>query len=431
MKNFYTIILVIYAFIFQSLAQEAIDLSELKPPSSPAFTILGLQPTEIARPKTFEALEASLLNSFFQENNFRLSNNLAIEFSPYWLASHPDLTFERYINPTIGDNILFNSSLSIGTVKYNSAVDTNIVSTDIGFGYRTMIFTGQPLQENEELIKSVKIISLNQSLILDSYNMVVTYMNSCSNVSELIDSINYNMETYWGNSANETQDRIKIINTIVIPYLSVLVETNYQDAEDKILHELLNRLTGLAHYKAITEAASKLENANKDNVGFLLEFAAAFVLDFPTSTFQYTKIPKWGIWLTPTYRLENQTFEFLGLLRFIKNEIPSQPSDNFDFGVKVNYQLDRFSVSAECIGRYQTATIFEETINDTTTTSKVSSSDFRAVVNLDYRITDNLILSYSFGENFNLNTELANDLISVFSLNFGIGGPTTNSFNLE
>ena len=287
------------------------------------------------------------------------------------------------------------------------------------------------IEENEELIKSVKIISLNQSLILDSYNMVVTYMNSCSNVSELIDSINYNMETYWGNSANETQDRIKIINTIVIPYLSVLVETNYQDAEDKILHELLNRLTGLAHYKAITEAASKLENANKDNVGFLLEFAAAFVLDFPTSTFQYTKIPKWGIWLTPTYRLENQTFEFLGLLRFIKNEIPSQPSDNFDFGVKVNYQLDRFSVSAECIGRYQTATIFEETINDTTTTSKVSSSDFRAVVNLDYRITDNLILSYSFGENFNLNTELANDLISVFSLNFGIGGPTTNSFNLE
>ena len=431
MKNFYTIILIICVFIFQSLAQEAIDLSELKPPSSPAFTILGLQPTEIARPKTFEALEASLLNSFFQENNFRLSNNLAIEFSPYWLASHPDLTFERYINPTIGDNILFNSSLSIGTVKYNSEVDTNIVSTDIGFGYRTMIFTGRPLQKNEELIKSVKIITINQSLIADSYNIVITYMNMCSNISELIDSLRNKMETYFGIPEAELKDRKIIINEIILPYLSDLKETDYQDAQEKILQELPNRLSEIAEYKAITGAATKLENANKDNVGFLLEFAAAFVLDFPTSTFQYSKIPKWGIWLTPTYRMQDQSFEFLGLLRFIKNEIPSQPSDNFDFGAKVNYQLNKFSVSAECIGRYQSATIFEETINDTTTTSKVSSSDFRAVINLDYRITDNLILSYSFGENFDLNTEVTNDLISVFSLNFGIGGPTTNSFNLE
>ena len=431
MKNFYKIVLFIYVFMYKGLSQEAIDLTELKTPSSPAFTILGLQPTEIARPKTLEAIEASLLNSFFQENNFRLSNNLAIEFSPYWLISHPDLTFEKYINPTIGDNILFNSSLSVGTVKYNNDVDTNIVSTDIGFGYRTMIFTGQPLQENEELIKSVKIISLNQSLILDSYSIVVFYIDNCNNVSELIDSLNNNMETFWGSSISELQDRINIMNDIIFPYLYNLKETDYQDAKDKILNELPNKLTELAEYKAITEAATKLENANKDNVGFLLEFAAAFVLDFPTSTFQYSGIPKWGIWLTPTYRLENQLLEFIGLLRFIKNEIPAQPSDNFDFGAKVNYQLNKFSISAECIGRYQTAKIFEETINDTTTTKKVSSSDFRAVVNLDYRITDNLILSYSFGENFDLNTELTNNLISVFSLSFGIGGPTTDSFKLE
>jgi hypothetical protein len=427
MKTLTKIILFICLLIVESTAQEAIDLSELKPPSSPAFTILGLQPTEIARPKTYEALEASLLNSFFQENNFSLSNNLALEFSPYWLVSHPNLTFERYIDPSIEDNILYSSSLSLGTIRYSSEIDTNIISTDIAIGYRTMIFAGECLKKNKDLIK---IIMSGQSLILDSYAIVPYYLETCNTIADLIDSLENNVEIFWTDkSAEEVQYRKRIVNEIIIPYVITKNEFDYETAKEMILQDLPNKLSELEEYKVITEAAAELENANKDNVGFLLEFAAAFVLGFPSSKFQYSNIPKWGIWLTPTYRLENQTFEFIGLLRFITNEIPSQFSDNYDFGAKINYQLDKFALSAECIGRYQRATISQETINDTTT-KKISSTDLKTVINVDYRITDNLILTYSFGQDFDLNTKFNNNLISIFSLNFGIGGPTTDSFIL-
>lgn len=431
MKTFYKIILLIYFLMFQSLAQEAIDLSELKSPSSPAFTILGLQPTEISRPKTFEALEASLSNTFFQENKFNLSNNLALEFTPYWFISHPELTFEKYINPSIPDNILYNSSLSLGTIKYDNEIDSNSIATDIGIGYRTMIFTGRALNENKELIKSVKLISLNQSLIVGSVNIVINYLEKCNQISELIDSIKSNWETYRSDSTGTNNDFGNIINEIIIPYLQTFNGSIYTNAKEIILQELPSKLSELSEYKVITDAASRLENTNKDNVGFLLEFATAFVLDFPTSKFQLSRVPKWGIWLTPAYRLENQSLDFIGVLRFIKNEIPIQHSDNFDFGAKINFQIDKFSLSGECIGRYQISTIFEETINDTTITRKISSSDFRAVLNIGYRMTNNLILSYTFGQNFDRHTEFKNNLISVFSLNFGIGGPTTNSFKLE
>ena len=432
MKFLPKIILCTCAFIIKSTPQEAIDLSELKPPSSPALTILDLQPDEIARPKTYEALEASLLNSFLQESNFNLSNNLAIEFTPYWLVPHPNLTFEKYINPSIEENILYSSSISISTIRFNNGIDTNIISTNIGIGYRTMIFNGEPLNRNKDLIESVELITLNQSLFVDSYNIVPYYSYICKNISELIDSISNNVELFWNSkSPEEIQDRMNIVNEIIIPYLKTKTEIDYETGNEIILQELLDILSELNEYKIIKDAASELENANKDNIGFFLEFAGAFVLDFPSSTFQYSKIPKWGIWLTPTYRLRDQSFEFVGLMRFIKNEIPSQFSDNYDFGAKINYQLGKFSLSAECIGRYQTATIFQETVSDTTATQKINSNDLKAVINVNYKIANNLILSYSFGQGFALNTEFNNNLISVFSLNFGIGGPTTNSLKLE
>ncbi len=432
MKFFPKLILCVCFFIFKGTPQEAIDLSELKPPSFPALTILGLQPDEIARPKTYEALEASLLNSFLQESNFNLSNNLAIEFTPYWLIPHPNLTFEKYINPSIRDNILYSSSISISTIRINNNIDTNIISTNIGIGYRTMIFNGQPLKRNKDLIESIKLITLNQSFFVDSYNIVPYYSFICKNISELIDSISNNVELFWNDkSPQEIQDRMNIVNEIIIPYLKNKTEFDYETGNEIILQELPDILSELKEYNIIKDAASELENANKDNVGFFLEFAGAFVLDFPSSTFQYSKIPKWGIWLTPTYRLEDQSFEFVGLMRFIKNEIPSLFSDNYDFGAKINYQLGKFSMSAECIGRYQTATIFQETVNDTTTTQKINSNDLKAVINVNYKIADNLILSYSFGQGFDLDSEFNNNLISVFSLNFGIGGPTTNSLKLK
>ena len=49
------------------VAQE--QLNKLKAPSSPAASILGLQPTEILEPKSYEALETAIYSNFTNDNN--------------------------------------------------------------------------------------------------------------------------------------------------------------------------------------------------------------------------------------------------------------------------------------------------------------------------------------------------------------------------
>ncbi|HMT28906.1 MAG TPA: hypothetical protein PKD91_06475, partial [Bacteroidia bacterium] len=127
-------LLLIAIFSNEAKSQEAIDLTELKAPSSPAFSILGVQPNDIARPKTFEALEANLFSSISGENSTILPNNYALEFSPYWLMSHPKLQYKQ-MQPGFGQTIIQNASFSVATNQYKNSEDTATIFSKMGFGF--------------------------------------------------------------------------------------------------------------------------------------------------------------------------------------------------------------------------------------------------------------------------------------------------------
>ena len=86
------------------------------------------------------------------------------------------------------------------------------------------------------------------------------------------------------------------------------------------------------------------------------------------------------------------------------------------------YQSQRFSLSGEYLQRMQTATI-SRTIDQDGFELKTTRTryDYRATLNISYRITPEIILTYCFGKAFDFSDGRKNSLISQFSVNLGFG----------
>src|SRR3970040_905129 len=70
------------------------DFNRLKTPESPAFHILGISPSAIARPTSPKAFAFSFLGSLREQEQLSLiPSNFAVEVNPYWWSAPPGLSF--------------------------------------------------------------------------------------------------------------------------------------------------------------------------------------------------------------------------------------------------------------------------------------------------------------------------------------------------
>ncbi|HET6544797.1 MAG TPA: hypothetical protein VFG46_30135, partial [Chryseolinea sp.] len=187
----------------------------------------------------------------------------------------------------------------------------------------------------------------------------------------------------------------------------------------------------------------KLYNSYKsERKGLQLEVAGALALNFPTNTFEFSTIPKWGLWLTGTINPKKvkDKKDVLGrtslitMIRYVQNDIdyfqkyaPSTAAyyrNNFDLGLKGLYQSEKFSVSVEVLSRYR-KTLLQNTENPDGSISKTSNSDWdwKYLINLTYAVTPDISINYSFGKQLDPALSVNGNIISTASLNFGFGGP--------
>ena len=73
--------------------QSQFSIDELRAPTSPAFTILNVAPTNVVRPNTPRQLALEILSAT-ERSGGDLPSNLALEIAPYWLFDRPNLTFD-------------------------------------------------------------------------------------------------------------------------------------------------------------------------------------------------------------------------------------------------------------------------------------------------------------------------------------------------
>lgn len=405
--------------------QKGEDISTLTTPSAPAFTILGFQPNEIARPKSFNAMEASLLSSFTSGANVIIPRNYAIEFSPYWFRSHPTLTFKEYVSPTAGQSLLQNLSFSLATTTEKSSEDTSQSFSKMGIGVRTQIFTGKATDYLTDVMLYATLIKNRQKVVIGMIS-VLNYIKTLSFPDKTAYRDKFDYE--FGNMLKSMKDpNLELaLKQLKIEFVDpIWVSDTIKDPENVTngINKIIEKLKEQTVTKDYQDLVKNLEFSIKEKWGFILEINGALVLDFPTNDIGYSQVPQWGIWIIPTYRLKSLHFEFIGMIRYLHKNVPNDFSDNIDLGGKLVYQSLKFSIYAEGLYRYQSMIVSKISDGSTTTTTTRKQSDYRIDCTFEYKIADKLSVNYTIGKNFNEPLVQSGNLISTVGLNFGIGGP--------
>ena len=132
----------------QGQEKPTVTLESLRTPTSPAFVLLGVEPTSIERPTTPKALAINVLSAAGDGDDL-IPRNYALEVAPYWLIDHPDLEFEDFYDPTPWQGIKQSLSISLATKDLTDDAD-GIEGTAAGLGLNLDILTGKPKPELED-----------------------------------------------------------------------------------------------------------------------------------------------------------------------------------------------------------------------------------------------------------------------------------------
>jgi hypothetical protein len=128
---------VVAATPFQAAAQStAPTLGSLRTPPSPAFTVLGIEPSAVERPMTPSDVALSFINKIRQGT---IPRDYAVEASPYWLVSQPNLSWQNDVTRNLGESVARTLSLSIATADTGTAA---LPTTSMAVGVRTLLSSG-------------------------------------------------------------------------------------------------------------------------------------------------------------------------------------------------------------------------------------------------------------------------------------------------
>lgn len=417
------------------LSADDISLSDLQAPTSPALTILGVNPEEISNPKTYSALETNLLNNFTNQGSFVIPESYALEFSPCWLGRNMDMSLSQIVNPTYGQSLWQNLAISVAnTGTSNAELSPNEKRMSLGF--RTMLWNGGEVQTErikkyDELKSSYDVIRKHNDLsvaVSSIFARVCNSMNANTNKSDLSKSI---MDAF--SSDKFLADNTKTISESLSPeefaalseHVQTIIEENFTTVSSDMLKALSenfdsNKLqTGID--ELVTEFTTLADEMSKRD-GIKTEFAGAAVLRFPEGNVDFSYLPKYGLWLTLTKESKKKPFEFGALIRYMGYPGPSSSVNNADVGLKASIQGKKITFKGEYIYRNQWTIVESAVLEDgSRTTTTNSNSDYKFMFRADYKLSDAVMISYSFGQNFDVNTEFDTNLISALSLNIGIG----------
>lgn len=418
-----------------TLVNEA-SLDALRPPGEPAFSILGVQPTEISRPKSMKALESTLANSFFDGNKIILPKNFAFEMNPYLAFKSDSMKIDTadFFNGSRKPADIFwhNLSFSAATGQFPSYLDTSLQNTRMGLGARTQISWLKSTKGSKDAFNDLQ----KKKRILADKQHVISLFNTLLN-SRVFREINDTVAAkVLIDEANNWLAKVKSTRTPEIGKLlddfwayEVKLLGGAQTAGD-VKEMMRAHVANMDDFLDIKTTAKQVQDRIDDKSGLTLEIATASLLDFPTDDIAYSRMSKWAVWSTLSYRSPGQVFEAAVLGRYTKTMLDTSAHTNsLDGGGRLTIENKQWSVSGEYIQRVQWKILSSETVGNQTTTVTYRNYDFRASLNVNYKLTDNIIINYTFGNNFTVGTETLpdNSLMSTLGLVYALGGPTVKN----
>lgn len=426
------------AFCSISYAQE--KLNKLQAPTSPAASILGIQPSAVLSPKSYQALETALYSNFIGENGKAVvPNEFALEITPYWTKNHL-LSLEEYLYPKkLADQFIRNSSLSIASTQ-NFQLGDSTATNGLGFGYRTTFYFGNK-KDREIIEKYISDLKSNQQItsLIGSEAQSLLENNKVSTKDEFIEKIkNKIIETINKNISNlSINQKNKLIEDILIEVSMLSLDINDFDL-------FLNDFNNIIDSKLKSEILfNEFKTYITNRQGWSVDIAYANLLNFPTNNFEFSYLPRQSLWITPTYHFkDNLNFlKIMGVIRyewynvdyFKKYFADSKVyENNIDYGIAISTQFEKLSIKFEMVGRNSETEISAGTDSEGNELfRRDNTSDFQYLGSFNYNLSDQIILSYSLGKSFEPMLNSDNTLISLVSLNFGFGTPSEKTLTLN
>ena len=145
------IIFLLLQFANITIAQTSnqLEFKNLETPSTPGLILFDETDAAIEKPTTPEGLGFSLLGLGRQGG--------AIEFAPYWLFNHPNLSVDKYISNITP--VLSHFSVSLASLK----TDTSQIISG-GFRVRLVQFYGNQLSTMSDLVDKIKDAQLDEDM---------------------------------------------------------------------------------------------------------------------------------------------------------------------------------------------------------------------------------------------------------------------------
>ncbi|CAN5431478.1 hypothetical protein BH09BAC1_BH09BAC1_07960 [soil metagenome] len=443
-------------YLSHAAAQEGneIVLEDMKTPASPVFVLLGSEPTSITRPTTPRGLATSLLSNV---GNGSFIPDVSLDFAPFWLKSHPHLSFEEYYNLDIekggkpskfGDRRFardFKQTSNFSIAAGN--LDKSSNGSSLGIGYRVQLYKGQishHMKSDWEFIDSIRqeLDNLsNEGLVLSDLQQ---------NIEGLIDA---DLDTLRNNESllNFIAQRIDILANYP-PFLSSLSGfkdddgkkaflTNYKylllgndkvrgariNSPDEALALIMHLLQLENNKPKRIEAIQRFRDIDFNMRGWSVEFASASLLDFPTNDWSYSRISKFGAWFTVSYRPNKgkaEHLEILAVARYL-GVFGDTVSNMLDAGARFVFAKDKFNISAEVLGRLMIAQPSDDICTrngEIIDCGNRSEGTYRIAVNAEYKLSEIIYITATFGKDFGqpYQTDVKSSLLAILGINFGL-----------
>lgn len=348
-------------------AQEIPEFNKLRTPSSPAFVILGVTPSQIERPNRPGAFAASFLQTV-QDAAGRLPQSYAVELAPYWLRPRPGLTFGQYARG--GPRSVYqDASLSLAitdSLDGAAAPGGDASFRRLGIGFRTTLRPGR--------------VATGALLCADTVSRLATAVALEIGAAVATDPTVIRLRR------EGVSDRAKLDSAAAISRV--------------IAAPILDRSQG-----RLAERAKACADRISAREGLVVDVAGAGAADFPGGRANAGELSKLGVWITPAWL--GRSFSHVGVIRATFDGVRSDTTVRlYDLGVRSVYAWQRFASSVEAVYRR-----VDRPAGDR------NHARFSAI--FDAKLTDETWLTLTAGRDFDRSAP--NSLLGLIALKWQVG----------
>jgi hypothetical protein len=328
-------------------------------PTSPAFTLMGLEPSSVERPANPSDFSLGLLTK--TDNVATVPKDFAVETSPYWLFRHPNLTWDDDVDRNVWQSLARTSSFGVGTGEVGTSAAP---VRALAFGGRASVLSGRLSDETQAQLKRLEeLLTAEATLGLQMMAEQLNVLNQML-VSKQITA----------------EEHTKLASALQI---ATIQSKQYKDSAERKATETL-----MEKFATVRE-------------GFILEVAGAAGWRFPRADWSQGDFDRWGLWATPSY--VGKSTSVVGVFRYLSKDATAGTTEGvFDVGVRGVQFRDKYALSVEYMRRSFRASNLED--------------GHRLVGIAEYAVTDTAWLVVSFGRDHN--TKRDGSLIAQLGLSF-------------